>query len=284
MTNIDQFESVFKAADKPQFELESMELKHFLLVTDVDESATKAYHQRVAACLDVLCDHNDQRLTMLHRDEYDSVESVLNRIAETGPDLIVTYRNLNLPSGQHPYSLGVYLDVLTQATRLPIMVFPEPESGWQPKSPAMNCVMAITDHLTSDSHLVSMAARCTRQNGSLWLTHVEDQAALDRVIAVIGKIPELDTDVARERIPKQLLKEPHDYIQSCREQLHAAEVTLNIEEEIRLGHRLDDYKRLVSEHDVELLVMNSKDDEQMAMHGLAYPLSVELRDLPLLLL
>lgn len=284
MTNIDQFESVFKAADKRQFEWESIELKHFMLVTDLDESATKAYHQQVAGYLDVLCDHNEQRLTILHRDRYDGVESVLNQIAETGPDLIVTYRNLNLPAGQHPYSLGVYLDVFTQATRLPIMVFPDPDSRWQPKSPAMNCVMAITDHLTTDSHLVNMAARCTSPNGSLWLTHVEDQATLDRMIGVIGKIPELDTDVAREKIPKQLLKEPHDYIQSCRDQLRASQVNLNIEEDIRLGHHLDDYKQLVSEHAVDLLVMNSKDEEQMAMHGLAYPLSVELRDLPLLLL
>jgi len=51
-----------------------------------------------------------------------------------------------------------------------------------------------------------------------------------------------------------------------------------------MGHRLQDYKRLVTEHDVDLLVMNTKDHEQLAMHGVAYPLTVELRDTPLLLL
>ena len=30
--------------------------------------------------------------------------------------------------------------------------------------------------------------------------------------------------------------------------------------------------------------MNTKDDDQLAMHGLAYPLAVELRDIPLLML
>ena len=34
----------------------------------------------------------------------------------------------------------------------------------------------------------------------------------------------------------------------------------------------------------DLLVMNTKDDEQMAMHGLAYPLAIEVRSIPLLLL
>ena len=55
-------------------------------------------------------------------------------------------------------------------------------------------------------------------------------------------------------------------------------------EVVTLGHHLDEYKRLVIEHDVDLLVMNTKDDDQMAMHGLAYPLAVELRGVPMLLL
>jgi len=53
---------------------------------------------------------------------------------------------------------------------------------------------------------------------------------------------------------------------------------------ITTGHHLAEYKRLVEEHRVDLLVMNTRDDDQMAMHGLAYPLAVELRSIPLLLL
>lgn len=30
--------------------------------------------------------------------------------------------------------------------------------------------------------------------------------------------------------------------------------------------------------------MNTKDEDQLAMHGLAYPLAVELREIPLLML
>ena len=51
-----------------------------------------------------------------------------------------------------------------------------------------------------------------------------------------------------------------------------------------MGHRLSEYKRLIGEHEVDLLVMNTKDAEQHAMHGMAYPLAVELRDIPLLML
>jgi hypothetical protein len=40
----------------------------------------------------------------------------------------------------------------------------------------------------------------------------------------------------------------------------------------------------VDEHHVDLLVLNTKDEDQLAIHGLAYPLAVELRNTPLLLL
>ena len=50
----------------------------------------------------------------------------------------------------------------------------------------------------------------------------------------------------------------------------------------QLGSRLDDYRKLI-EDEVDLLVMHAKEDDQLAMHGMAYPL-VELRSVPLLLL
>ena len=39
-----------------------------------------------------------------------------------------------------------------------------------------------------------------------------------------------------------------------------------------------------AEHGIDLLVMHTKDEDQLAMHGLAYPLAIELRDIPLLLI
>ena len=57
-----------------------------------------------------------------------------------------------------------------------------------------------------------------------------------------------------------------------------------VESIVTMGNQLADYRRLVQECDVALLVINTKNDEQLAMHGLAYPLTIELRDTPMLLL
>ena len=144
--------------------------------------------------------------------------------------------------------------------------------------------MAIADHLTGDNHLVSYAARLTSPNGKLLLTHVEDQSVFERYMEVIGKISSIDTEPAREAIVEQLLNEPRDYIRSCAEVLAEAELPIEIEEVVTFGHSLLDYKLLIDEKQVDLLVLNTKQEDQLAMHGLAYPLCVELRDTPILML
>ena len=53
---------------------------------------------------------------------------------------------------------------------------------------------------------------------------------------------------------------------------------------VKVGKRLSDYSEMVEAEKADLLVMNAKDEDQMAMHGMAYPLAVELRSIPVLLL
>lgn len=82
----------------------------------------------------------------------------------------------------------------------------------------------------------------------------------------------------------RLLKEPADYIRSVEEVLAEAVRDVAIAKDVRMGHRVADCRALVAEHAINLVVMNTKDEGQLAMHGLAYPLAIELRDVPLLLL
>jgi hypothetical protein len=284
MTEIDQFESVFKAADKTPFAYEAVAISTVLIVTDVDATRTRELGESTAEFLRVL--GTDVRWKFVGGDDFSGVSNLLEEVEAHRPDLICTYRNLRIPAVDLPHSLGVYVDVLTQATTTPVLLLPHVDltASKSRLHRGTQTVMAITDHLTGDQHLVSYAAKLTTQEGNLWLTHVEDEAVFERYMATISKIASVDTDTAREEIRRQLLKEPHDYIRSCREVLAQLEKSIEIQESITLGHHLTDYRRLVEEHNVDLLVMNTKDEDQLAMHGVAYPLSVELRDLPLLLL
>lgn len=283
MTNIDQFESMFKKADKPQFALEEVDLDTMLVVSDADEEQTAKFMEQVVDFLDTTLLEKEIQWNRLTGPEHHCVADVVSRVEQLNPDLVVTFRNLHAPATDYPYSLGVYLDVLSQATDVPVLVLPSPHrSAAIPTS--THSVMAIADHLTGDHHLVSFAARLTSPNGKLILTHVEDQTVFNRYMNIIGKIPSIETDEAREAIMQQLLNEPRDYIRSCGEVIRNAELPIEIEEIVTVGHSLMDYKHLLSRHDVDLLVLNTKQEDQLAMHGLAYPLCVELRDTPILML
>ena len=142
---------------------------------------------------------------------------------------------------------------------------------------------AQDDVVPSEGKLVA-ESKSVAPGGTLWLTHVEDEATFERYMETIAKIPAIDTEAASEQIRLQLLKEPSNYIDSCREVLAQARPTLKVRGTVSMGHRLREYQRFVEEHEIDLLVMNTKDNDQHAMHGMAYPLAVELRRIPLLLL
>ena len=126
MTNIDQFESLFKKADKPRFQLEPVEMDSILIVTDVDPAQTEVF---TASIVDFLKTTQLQESIHWHPhagDQHSSVNELLEHIDSLKPDLICTYRNLHAPATDYPHSLGVYLDVLSQVTSVPVLVLPSP--------------------------------------------------------------------------------------------------------------------------------------------------------------
>ena len=304
MARLDQFESVFRAADKPVYAYERVEIAKILVVADLPGPEVAEFRSGLQSFLSVLGDDTgadsdagadgdtgNETGAGLHwvdlgTDAFRSIEELLELVESEGPDLVCTYRNLFTKAWERPHSLGDYVDVLTQISPCPILVAPHPKAGREFDHAMKNTdrVMAITDHLTGDERLVNYAVRFTSPGGTLFLSHVEDEAQFERYIATISKIPSIDTDDARGAILEQLLKEPQDYVGSCRDILAAQEISLDTRAIVMLGHHLMEYKRLIVEHEVDLLVLNTKDEDQLAMHGLAYPLAVELREIPLLML
>ena len=287
MTQIDEFESIFKAASKPVFEMQPVTLDRALIVTDFEETVDAKYVDSIKHFLNAL-DQLDAQVEYhtIARSDFQNVDQLMEHVEKFEPDFICTYRNLRVPAIKYPYSLGVFVDVLTQATSVPVLLLPRPEL-WHEKPQLLantDQVLAVTDHLTVESRLISYAAKFTQHEGTLTLAHVEDELALNRIFAAIEKIPEIDTDTAVQKIRDQLLREPADYIETCRQGIVEAGIPIDVEPVITVGHHISDYRQMLSERKVDLLVMNTKDQDQLAMHGMAYPLSVELRDVPILMI
>lgn len=285
MTTIDQFESVFKAASKTVYSYEPVAIKSVLIVSDLEEDyQSKLFGDRVRAFLQVLEDKGIE-WTTAKASESRTVGDLLELVEKHRPDLVCTYRNLHTGSWRWPFSLGDHLDVLTQVTTTPILVLPRPDDfeRLELTGENTNVVMAVTGQLAGDHHLVNYAVKFTHSGGKVLLSHVENRTVYTRYAEAISKIPSIVTDQADE-ILNQLLKEPRDYFSSVQSDLRDHDVAITVENLVTLGSHITDYKRLLDEHQVDLLILNTKDDEQMAMHGLAYALAVELRHIPLLML
>ncbi|RLB51562.1 MAG: hypothetical protein DRJ42_16585 [Deltaproteobacteria bacterium] len=283
MLRLDEFESAFRSADKDQFRLARPDVKRILVVSDLEGEEQARYLAAVQEFLGVLA---PPEWLVLTGAEYTRVDELLEKEEAAAPDLIVAYRNLKSQAWRWPFSLGSFLNVLTQKAETPVLVVPNPHEfpdlAW--KGSDTDSVMVVADHLTGDDTLVNWGVRLTRNSGTLYLTHIEDDQTFERYIRTIGKIPNLDTEVAREEILEQLLKEPLDFIDTCRKGIAEGDFGFQVESIVQTGHRVSDYQALTEKYEVDVLIFRSQDDDQVAMHGTAYPLAVELRNLPLLLI
>lgn len=284
MTNVDQFESVFRSAAKEAFEYRPIEFKSILVVTDRAEPDAQKFEDEVRSLLKVL----GGELTWRHLagDAYEGPEHLLQVVQERKPDLVCTYRNLHSKAWRYPYSLGEHVDVLTQHTGVPVLLTPHPdaERASEHAFERTQHVVGITNHLAGDHRLVNSAVRLTESGGTLHLVHVEDDADFERYMEAISKISTIDTDDAREKLTRQLLKEPEDYIEACRRELSEKKVPVSVEGKAVFGHRVAEINKVIAEYRTDLLVFNTVDQDQLAMHGLAYSLAVEIRQIPLLML
>mgnify|MGYP001169689633 FL=1 len=286
MSTVDQFESVFKAAAKTTYQHEKPALGKVVLVTDLEDAEANLFLHSVREYFASTLPDGDSDWVVLSSGAYGSVKELLGKVEELRPDLLVTYRNLGSESWRWPYSLGEYLDVLTQVTTTPVLVLPHPDRDDCAEILAgkLGNVMAVSGHLCGEGTLIRYASAFAPEGGRLILSHVEDKATLDRYLDAIDKIPEIDSEVAREFLLDRMLRDAKDFSESARIGLEEAGREIEVECKAQVGRRLEDYRTLIEDGQVDLLVMHAKEEDQMAMHGMAHPLAIELRSVPILLL
>ena len=281
MSSVDQFESLFNAASKTVFQYHPPTLKTALVVTDLEDTAVGKYTDSIKGFFTAV----EGPWETTDKNGFHTVKDLLDVVEKIRPDLIVTYRHLHSEAWRWPYSLGEHLDVLIQVIEAPVAIMPHPDREGVPEHAMKNTgsVMAITDHLAGEDVLVNYAAHFTSRGGALHLTHIEDEATFERYVDAISKIPEIDTDIAKEAIHAQLLHDPSEYIDSCEQVLKENGADLNVVKHVTHGHKLEEHRKAVGENQVDLVVLEGHDADQLAMNTTAYSLAVELRTTPVLI-
>lgn len=284
MANVDQFESIFRSSIKEQLAYRRIPITSLLLITDLEEKAAKAFQKRVLQFLSVLGDTPELTCFLVYGNEFTTTEDLLNLVAGYELDMICSYRNLHSNAWQFPHSLGAHLDVLIQQTDVPVLILPHPKADYIADHAMHNTmdVMVVTDLVAINHDLINYAVRLTLPRGTLFLSHVENEYIFERYMEAIGKIDIIDTESARTRLAEQLLKEPEDYFLTCRGILQENNISLDVRSMVRFGNGLQEYRRQIESQKLDLLVMHAKDENQQAMNSVSYPLAVELRQIPLL--
>ncbi len=281
--HIDEFESIFRRSERELFEYVDIPIKSVVVISDSDQADAQQTINMTKSFVPRLNDVAEWRTIV--GDQYSTVDGLLQQLNKQQTELIVTHRHLHEQALVPQHSLGVYLDVLTQTTSIPVFVLPG--SAVQPASvDKRSCdrVMVVADHISGDNRLINYGVRMCRAGGTMWLCHVEDNVVFERYMNAIGKIPEIDSDDARTLIENQLLRDAQEFIDGCSAVIEKEGPNMTVKSHVGRGHHLRDYRKLIEDNDIDLLVLNTKDDDQLAMRGNAYSLSVELTNVSMLLL
>lgn len=283
MDQIDEFESMFRRAERESFEYASVPIDSIAFVTDQSEEEAQRRQESLVRFMPALQSATHWRF--ITGDEFSNVNDLLRLVDETQTDLIVTYRHLQEESLVPQHSLGVYLDVLTQVASIPVLVLPG-TAGHPRNLSELLCdrVMVVADHISGDSKLINYGVRMCPDEGTLWLCHVEDDAVFDRYMRAIERIPEIGSDETKTLLDETLQKEARDFIETCIGKLSTARPSVTYESKVTRGHFLKQYTGLIENAEIDLVVANTKDEDQLAMHGMAWSIAVELLDVALLLL
>ncbi len=283
MDQIDEFESMFRRAERESFQYANIPIDSIAFITDQSEEEARRRQESLVRFMPAL--QSAEHWRFITGDEFSNVNDLLRLVNETQTDLIVTYRHLQEESLVPQHSLGVYLDVLTQVTSIPVLVLPG--TAGHPRDLAeLLCdrVMVVADHISGDSKLINYGSRMCPDQGALWLCHVEDDAVFDRYMRAIERIPEVDSGETRTLLDETLQKEAADFIATCIGELTEARPAIQYESKVTRGHFLKQYTQLIEDAEIDLVVANTKDEDQLAMHGMAWSIAVELLDVALLLL
>lgn len=282
---LDDFESVFRSSIKERFELAESTLGSILLVTDMPAGDADALETRLRAFLAHASGGRDLSWERVDEDAYTRVSELLRLVDNSNADMVVTYRHLLGREKTLMHSLGSLVDSVTQMTDKPVLLLPPVEqTDFDQRIGQLDKVLVVTNHLVGDQRLVSWGVHMCSPSGTIVLAHVEDSATFERYSKLLSMIPDANTETTVARLKKKLLGRPLDYIQSIIDALTQVGIEEKVIPVVTMGHALHDYKRIIDEHEIDLVVFNTKDDNQRAMDGMAYALSVEIQDRPLLLL
>lgn len=277
MLKIDHFASLFRAADKEQVDIPDVLVSRVALITDVSKEESNKLWERWKGIFPTPVE-----IILLDGTMTQSLPLLIEALNGVEVDLVVTYRCLHSDAWKYPYAVGSYIEVLTQIVSFPVLLMPHIHEDMKNYANAKQ-ILLMSSELTKESALVGFANAFATKNSSLLLAQIDDKSMFLRIIDIISKIPQIDTDDAKQYISQRREQEMNDWVFRCKQSLSQKSNAPVVSQIDMLDPSMKQCAEVIEKHKADLVVINTKDDEQLAIHGLAYPIMVQFRHIPLLL-
>ena len=263
--NLDVFESMFNRSVKHHYEFQPVKLNSLMIIAESDHlNSLDEFGSKYC----------ENRAKYKYTSDF-SWSDLLNTLEETKPDLLLMQRQLGIPSGLK-FSLGPILISLSQELEIPILILPTDYKGFEIRN-----VLAGFDHQIDNSHLVNHSLILKKEMERLVLVHVEEESVFNYYVDAIAKIPGINTDYARTAIEETILNLAGDFFKNVKDNLN--DESFKVYEYCKLGDVVNEYKEIISEHSIDLMVFEAQDDSKLAMHSLGQSLAIQFPQLATLL-
>ena len=110
MSKIDHFESAFRSSIRIQYQPRAFPIRDILVVTDLSAEEDVEFLTQLEPLFSGVTP--PPRLTLLPKEQSESLPDLIAEVKSQNPDLICTYRNIHTDHGQYPYTIGDHVEVL----------------------------------------------------------------------------------------------------------------------------------------------------------------------------
>ena len=254
---IDLFSTYFKRALTASFELNSFAPNKVLFLQEKKGNTEWIKPIFPEAEIDVFTGSNDT-----------SWETLKSRIDETNADLIVSERLLFENHKDFDHSLGVYIEAVSQTFSTPLLIVGE-------RTPTTGNVIVGFETAVFDTDIINKAMSFCDEK--LILAHIIDKGIYDQFSYALDRVPDLVYSDFEEEIKNQLNQYVFNLSKGVNKALSDIDNSLhsNVISYSNIGVVSREFKDLIEKYKPSLLAFQSKDETQLAMHGLGYAMAVE---------
>ena len=100
-------------------------MRSALLVTDLPREEAERYGARAQRLFRALEQYGPVECRVVSGEEFHTVADIMQMIHDFQASMVGLYRSLKTESRNYPYTLGTIVDVITQATDIPVLLLPQ---------------------------------------------------------------------------------------------------------------------------------------------------------------